>query len=271
MAKRRRIRWDRVLIVFGPLFLLIMIIAFGCHSRGEDEYTSAADSVPIYQMTTTAEPVSGTDVLPTEQVQQDIIICLDPGHGGGDGGAVTSDGKRSEKDDDLNLALATREAFRKYPHVQIIMTRETDVFVELQERCDIANNANADYFISIHRNTSTSGNGVEIWIPNSSSGNNTWDKLMAEYILDWLKKVGISDSRGIKSGYRDSTSNNESDNYYVNRYTNMPSCLIEMGFMNSKVDNRNFDDHLNEYAEAIADAVMELLTDKGVYNPEQPQ
>lgn len=262
MAKRRRIRWDRVFLVFGPLLLFILILAVSCHHRGEDDPSVQSSGADV--VVESSEPAL-TDAVPADTPVKNIIICIDPGHGGNDGGAVNKKDKRSEKVDNLNLGLAVRDAFKKYPAIDVVMTRETDVFIELQDRCDIANNANADFFISLHRNSSESGNGVEIWINNDAMGDNTWDKLMAEYIMDWLEKVGISERRSIRYGFREGDGNYESNNYYVNRYTNMPSILIEMGFMNSKIDNRNFDDHLDEYGEAIAGAMVELLQDKGLY------
>lgn len=267
MAKRRRIRWDRVILVFGPILLLLLIIISSCRHRDPDESSAAGtdDIVAVSETDAVSEPVGTDEAVPVEQILDELVICIDAGHGGEDGGAVNQEETRFEKDDNLNLAMATRDAFLAYPNVRVIMTRETDEFVELQERCDIANDADADFFISLHRNSALSGSGVEIWINNND---NTWDKLMAEYIMDWLYDVGISERRGIKSGFRNSSSNSESNNYYVNRYTNMPSCLIEMGFMTSAQDNTNFDVHQAEYADAIAGAVIELLTDKGLYSAE---
>lgn len=270
--KRRRIRWDRVGIVFGPLLLLILILAVSCHSRNAEE-SSAADISQVSSMSelnpTTNIQTSG-DAVPVEAEIDEIVVCIDAGHGGEDDGAVNQSKTRFEKDDNLRLALAVEQAFAKYPNVKTVMTRTTDVFVELQERCDIANNANADYFISLHRNSALNGNGVEIWINNKSGRDNTWDKRMAEYIMDWLDQAGVSQRRGIRTGFRNDTSNNESNNYYVNRYTNMPSCLIEMGFMTSEIDNRYFDENLNQYAESIAAALIEMLADNGLYNAAQP-
>ena len=88
------------------------------------------------------------------------------------------------------------------------------------------------------------------------------DKLLAQYIMELLDEAGISKKRGIKSGFRNSDANRESNNYYVNRYTNMPSCLIELGFMTSDIDNQNYDSHLQDYADAIAAAVSELITER---------
>lgn len=267
MAKKRRIRWDRVAIVFGPLLLLLLIIWVGC-SHKEPSVSDEADLHSVTTVTTeTTAPTETQPVeIPVEAVKKNPIICIDAGHGGYDGGATDEEEIRYEKDDNLHLALAVRDAFReRYPDVEIIMTRETDVFIELQERCNIANNANADFFISLHRNSSTSGKGVEIWINNESVGDNKWDKLLAEYIMDWLDQVGISERRGIQTGFRNNEKNVESNNYVVNRYTNMPSCLIEMGFMTSDEDNRYFDDNLDDYADAIVSAVMELMADKDIY------
>ena len=271
MAKRRRVRWDRVLLVFGPLVLLILILCFSCHHRDKD--TMDQTSLPDIQVESSLPAETSEVAVPVEAEARPLVICIDAGHGGKDSGAtdkpndksMSEANKRLEKHDNLNLALAVRDAFQKYPDIQVIMTRETDVFVELQDRCDIANNANADFFISLHRNMAENGKGVEVWINNDSMGDNTMDKLMSEYILDWLEKVGISERRGIHYGFREGEGNYESNNYYVNRYTNMPSILLEMGFMTSKEDNRNFDDHLEEYADAIASAMIELLTDKGLY------
>ena len=277
MAKRRRIRWDRIIMVFGPIFLLIILLAVKC-SGGDKE--PEPDQQPAETTVTTytdvsADPAAAVMELPEsepaepdypEMGDDEIVIVIDPGHGGEDGGAVQKDEddevKRKEKDDNLRLALAVRDSFEKYDDVRVIMTRETDVFVELEDRCTIANQANADFFISLHRNSSLTGSGIEVWINNTVAGDNSWDKLLAEYILDWIEKVGISERRGVQEGFRNGA---DSDNYYVNLHTAMPSCLIEMGFMNSDEDNENFDKHLEEYADAIAGGTIELLSDKMMY------
>ena len=261
MARRRRIRWDRVLLVFGPILLLIILLCVKCH-HGDEE--SPTDPGTVESMVT-EESGQDSEAVPVEAPYRDLVVVIDAGHGGNDDGAVNQTETRFEKDDNLRLALAVEERLNTHPHVQVIMTRETDVFVELQERCDIANNANADFFISLHRNSATSGKGVEIWINNDSMGDITMDKMLAEYIMEWLEQAGISNNRGIKKGLRNSSVDAESENFYINRYTNMPSCLVEMGFMTSEIDNSNFDTKLNEYADAIAGAFIEMVSDRGIY------
>lgn len=266
MARKRHIRWDRVAAVFGPLLLLILLLCVCCKDRGASDESSltirTTDARTPVPLQTTADsqvvPVTNPDV-------REYTIVLDPGHGGNDDGATNRDKTRMEKNDNLQLSLAVRDHLLKHPHVRVLMTRETDVFVELDERCRIANSANADFFVSIHRNSATDGDGVEIWV-NNSAKDNAMDKLLGGYIMEKLDEVGVSNNRGVRYGFRGSSRETVGNNYYVNRNTNMPSCLVEMGFMTSDVDNRFFDERMDQYAEAIASAIIEIGEDKNLYN-----
>ncbi len=274
--RRRHIRWDRVILVFGPIILLIIFLCVKCGKNENDPAGSSslpessiviptADSQPAPESAPDSAPETSEAVPSVLPVEHEYTIVIDPGHGGNDGGATNAEGTRFEKDDNLRLSLAVRDRLLQYPHVRVIMTRETDVFVELSERCKIANASGADFFVSIHRNSAKDGNGVEIWVNNNAT-DNSMDKLLAGYILELLDKEGISSNRGVQLGYRGSTRETVGNNYYVNRNTDMPSCLVEMGFMSSTIDNNNFDSKLDNYADAIATAIIELGTDKQIYN-----
>lgn len=80
---------------------------------------------------------------------ENLLIAVDPGHGGKDPGALIEGYK--EKDINLNVALKLRDILTKNG-IDVIMTRDKDKTVDLQQRCDIANKAHANYFISIHCN-----------------------------------------------------------------------------------------------------------------------
>jgi N-acetylmuramoyl-L-alanine amidase len=90
-------------------------------------------------------------------------IVIDPGHGGHDTGTISPGGMR-EKDLVLDVGRRLKAYIKqRYPEVEVIMTRETDRFVALEERTAIANSHHADLFISIHANASASraASGVE--------------------------------------------------------------------------------------------------------------
>ncbi len=180
-----------------------------------------------------------------------VQVVIDPGHGGKDVGAAY--GERYEKDDNLALALLVNEKLREMG-IESEMTRNKDKQISLEKRCRFANIKKSDLFVSLHRNSAEGAKGVEIWISRDSTDN---DKILAENILDSLDEAGISQNRGVKSGY----ARGDGD-YYVNSHTDMPSCLVELGFINSETDNKLFDENIEEYAQAIADAIAKSLPEE---------
>lgn len=83
---------------------------------------------------------------------KDFTVVIDPGHGGHDPGAIGRRGK--EKNINLNVALKVGRLIQNNcKDVKVIFTRRSDVFIPLDRRAQIANNAKADLFISIHTNS----------------------------------------------------------------------------------------------------------------------
>ena len=148
-------------------------------------------------------------------------IMLDAGHGGRDPGAVYNG--RQEKDDSLALTLAVGELLQERG-VDVLYTRTTDVYESPYQKAMEANAAGADFFISIHRNSSPEANtysGVESLVYNKSG-----IKLeMAENINEQLEAVGFV-NLGVK----------ERPGLVVLRRTRMPAVLVEVGFINSDTE-----------------------------------
>lgn len=156
------------------------------------------------------------------------IICIDPGHGGTDVGAIGHVGNKDvyEKNITLSIALPLRDMLTS-AGAKVVMTRETDKDVygpwadadpELQARCDVANEAHADAFVSIHIDsfTNSSVDGTTAYYNAKSSR----DLLLAQMMHQaTLNSLSIPD-RGVKS-----------NDFYVNVHTAMPSVLMEMGFI----------------------------------------
>lgn len=177
------------------------------------------------------------------------LVCIDAGHGGVDVGAI-GEGERYEKDDNLRLALQVQKQLEA-KGIQVLMTRENDTKLTLEDRCYIANKKDATLFVSIHRNSAAaSANGIEIWTANKGTGNE-----LANYIYKELQVVGMQTDRGIQKG----TIDGGNSDYFVNKHTKMPSCLIEMGFITNEEDNRLLDTNLEAYAQAIANGIEKTL------------
>lgn len=171
-------------------------------------------------------------------------VVLDAGHGGYDNGAVN--GTRKEKDDNLRMTLAVGSILKNCG-VNVVYTRSTDVFIPLLERSQISNNAGADLFASIHRNSSTlpSANGVENWVYVTPSQKAV---AAADLVLSRIVSAGVQSNRGLKYG-----------NFSVVRHTKAPAMLLELGFISNAEDNRLFDTRFDAYATAIASGILSSL------------
>ena len=112
-----------------------------------------------------------------------FTVVIDAGHGGNDAGAIGL--VKGVKEKDLNLTVAQRLAAKirqAYPEVKVVMTRDTDVFLPLQQRADIANKNHANLFISIHTNAADNRNaqGAETFILGTDRMEDNLDVAMRE-------------------------------------------------------------------------------------------
>ena len=226
-------------------------------------------------------------------------IVLDPGHGGRDPGVV---GKTlHEKNIVLAVALKAGKLIKEqYPDVEIIYTRDKDVFVDVAERGNIANRHNADLFISIHVNsildrTKTNVGGYETYImgteKNSANMNVvTKENAVITYEKDYSTKYEGYDPKNPESFIIFSMYQNahldqsvkmaelmqaEMKNTPIktNRgvrqgpllvlwRTAMPSILVELGFLSNPTEENAMkkESTLNSFAKAIADAFSNYKT-----------
>lgn len=182
--------------------------------------------------------------IPPEYLLAGRVIVVDPGHGTPDGGAVGPGGTK-EKDNTLAIALKLQDLLR-LNGASVIMTRTNDQaptgsqytqLTDLQARVNLANSSNADIFVSIHNDSYTNPDvsGTSTWYSsNNVSGQADESLLLASYIQN-----RVTDSLGtLDRGVRDA-------NFYVNKYTTMPSALVEVGFISNpdeevKLSNNEF-------------------------------
>jgi N-acetylmuramoyl-L-alanine amidase len=211
-------------------------------------------------------------------------IVIDPGHGGKDSGARGQRGTE-EKDITLKVALKLRDILSRQPGVRVLMTRERDQFVELEDRAKFANGQEADLFVSIHVNShpQRSVKGIEVYhfgeakdqralevaarengTPLNSTGVG-WEYLVA----DLLAAKKIEDSLELAWTAKEAMVTNLNDHYalvdhgvktapfYVLRFTSMPSILAEIAY----ISNSDEEDLLRttRFTTRVAEALMEGL------------
>ncbi|MEJ8737717.1 N-acetylmuramoyl-L-alanine amidase [Erysipelotrichaceae bacterium HCN-30851] len=186
------------------------------------------------------------------------IVVLDAGHGGYDDGSV-SDSKVKEKNITLAITLKLGKILEEND-VEVVYTRTnddvswpSDNVADLLARSEIANEAEADYFVSIHLNYSeVSQNevqGSEIWVRRSDSES----EKLAVNVNKQLEALDGIVSRGLKDEAESPLS--------VIEYNNMPSILIETGFLSNENDTKYLtnDKNQSEMANAIAQGILETL------------
>lgn len=207
-----------------PHRLVVDIPVIGAKQTYTKKASSAASSSPASSYKKQSYNVSSD----AKSVLKGKIICIDPGHGGTDVGAIGHIGGKDvyEKNITLSIALPLRDMLTS-AGAKVVMTRDTDRDVygpwadadpELQARCDIANEAHADAFVSIHIDSfsNSSVDGTTAYYNAKSSK----DLLLAQMMHQaTMNSLSIPD-RGVKS-----------NDFYVNVYTTMPSVLMEMGFI----------------------------------------
>lgn len=148
-----------------------------------------------------------------------IKVCLDPGHGGVDPGAIANGLK--EKHITLDIAKQIRYLLLQNYKVEVKMTRENDKFIELSDRAKFANDWGADYFLSIHVNAG-GGSGFESYIHESQKP--LTKKLQQTIHSAIMNEIDVRD-RGQKTA-----------NFAVLRETKMPALLTENLFIDNRSD-----------------------------------
>ena len=219
----------------------------------------------------------------TSRGNKKYTIVVDPGHGGRDSGARGN----GYNEKDIALQVATRLANNLRQDYNVIMTRDSDFFVPLDTRAKIGNDANADFFISIHLNSgsSSSANGTEVYYFNKKDQNNYaaqvakfenkvdssyGDTPFSDFILnDIFYKKNQKTSQAVAGAVLDGLINLTGlrrrgvlgANFAVLRGSNSPSILVELGFMNNYSDLSKFlsPDDQERTAAVIGDAIRKYF------------
>lgn len=186
-----------------------------------------------------------------KSIYEGYTVVIDAGHGGTDNGAYY--GGVAEKTINLAIAKKVKAILEKYD-INVYMTRTSDVTTSLSSRTTLANNVDADLFISIHSNAIAKSNikGTEIlYKSNLLEVDGVTNKLLAQNLSDSVSEYAATYKRGLINR----------TNLYVLNKTNMPAALVEVGYMTNSSDLSNLksDTFREKVAEGIADGILDTL------------
>lgn len=227
-----------------------------------------------------AEP-DGTALLPPPSLFTIKTIMIDPGHGGKDPGAIGVNGLE-EKEVVLDVSLRLKNLIEKNLKKKVIMTRDQDVFISLDERTLVANAEKADLFISVHANASPKRNtqGIEVYflgratddraIEVAARENATSEKAARDFqevILNDLERdfnvnaslelAHITEGAFVEhliSKYPTTSLGVKRAPFYVLAHTNMPAILAEISFLTHPAEGKRL--RSAAYRQKIAESLF---------------
>lgn len=173
-----------------------------------------------------------------------IKVALDAGHGGNDAGAQYKD--RLEKNDVLALTKAVGNILEQNG-IEVFFVRENDEYETPFQKAMDANNSDADLLVSIHRNSSEYSNqysGIQTLVFSDDGIRAD----LARNINSELENLGFTNI-GVE----------ERTNLVILRRTKMPAALVEVGFINTDVDNSLFDANFDAIAQGIAKGILDTI------------
>jgi N-acetylmuramoyl-L-alanine amidase len=208
-----------------------------------------AEQQTIFPTAATPLSADGLPVVPRGRFK----VVIDPGHGGPDPGAVGIGGLR-ETDVVLDVSLQLARLLQARG-VQVLMTRTSEVDVDLPPRVALANSSGADLFVSVHANALSMArpdvNGIETFF---FEGAGSPSRRLAAALQEQMVAISPgSPDRGVRTG-----------RFFVIRRTVMPSALVEMGFVTGELDSSRLADanFRRRMALALAAGVLNALQER---------
>lgn len=249
--RRRRRKKNRQVVFFSILAVILgVLLVFIFGKLISEDSGKKPDHESEAGLTENDERTESTENTEKHGDERPLVV-VDPGHGGKDPG--TANGEILEKDICLDLAFCLKAELEKLG-IRVILTREDDSFLYLRERSDIANNENADLFISLHVDSyydDVSVRGMTCHYGLEASNGMQLALTLAAALRE-EDDLKIRDTK-------------ESDLFVLNN-TNMPAVLLEVGFISSQqdLDCLTSPDFQKRLAGKIADTLAEYLEPSGL-------
>ena len=207
-----------------------------------------------------------TVAIPKIPTKRPLILVIDAGHGGGDSGATGKSPKDkktyAEKNLTLKIVKAAKAKFDKDSRFKVYYTRLSDSYPSLKARYTLANNRNADLFISVHINSKDknySQGTMTLYSRdrmNITRKNNINSQELASTMQKFTQKT---------TGFKNLGLFNR-PNLQVLKYTKMPSCLIEYGYISNAKEIDKIIANTTNYGNSLYNGVCDIALRKGLIN-----
>ena len=267
-------------------------------SIGPDDRKVAASRGPVAATNSAGGATASSadqSPAPVPSKTRQLVIVVDPGHGGEDNGAVSPSGT-FEKDINLAMARAIRAALLEFPGVKVVLTRDDDTFIPLDERSAIGRKAHADLFISVHADSIRYNDlrGATVYTLSDrasdelsrqiAASENAADRFAGpewqqsepdvfDILLDLTRRETVSFSEHFATSLVADLSRDKIDliknpkrsaSFVVLKAPDVPSVLVECGFLSNPDDETLLKDDAwrKKMADAIADAVVAFFRGK---------
>jgi N-acetylmuramoyl-L-alanine amidase len=253
---------------------------------GQVRLTSAkAPAIPMLKLRPQITPVVAHLDVPAMPPKK--VIVIDPGHGGHDPGALGAQGY--EKDVNLAAALALKARLERSPKYKVVLTRDDDTYVPLDQRVRVAQGAGADLFISLHSDSGgdASLRGASVYTLSDKASNRA-----ARFVKqdDWFMKASLTRDRGVQDILFDLTQRNTKNRsstfanslmshidgktpllrrshrdagFMVLLAPDVPAVLLEMGFLTNPEDEAYLRDAgaRGRLMNAVADSIDDYFAE----------
>jgi N-acetylmuramoyl-L-alanine amidase len=252
---------------------------------GQARLTSAKGAPPALKLRPQIAPQVARLNVPPMPAKK--VIVIDPGHGGHDPGALGAQGY--EKDVNLAAAQALKARLEKSPKYRVVLTREDDTYVPLEERVRIAQRSGADLFISLHSDSGGDAavKGASVYTLSDKASNRA-----ARFVKqdDWFMKASLTGDRGVQDILFDLTQratknrsatfantlmshidgkapllrrSHRDAGFMVLLAPDVPAVLLEMGFVTNPDDEDRLRDPAKraQFMNAVADSIDDYFSE----------
>jgi N-acetylmuramoyl-L-alanine amidase len=247
--------------------------------------SAAAPAIPMLKLRPQITPVVAHLTVPPMPPKK--VIVIDPGHGGHDPGALGAQGY--EKDVNLAAALALKARLERSPRYKVVLTRDDDTYVPLDQRVRIAQGSGADLFISLHSDSGGDATvrGASVYTLSDKASNRA-----ARFVKqdDWFMKASLTRDRGVQDILFDLTQRNTKNRsstfanslmshidgktpllrrshrdagFMVLLAPDVPAVLLEMGFLTNPEDEAYLRDAgaRGRLMNAVADSIDDYFAE----------